>query len=52
MADNVSLGQGILSKGVKLSYKATAAGTFAEIPNLQEFPDLGGAAEKVDVTIC
>ena len=41
---------GILSKDVKLSYKTSAAGSFAEIANLQEFPDLGGAAEKVDVT--
>ena len=50
MPENVSLGQGILSKGVKLSYKTTEAGSFTEISNLQEFPDLGGAAEKVDVT--
>lgn len=41
---------GILSKGIKLSYSATSSGTFAEIPNLQECPELGGAAEKVDVT--
>lgn len=50
MPDNVRLGNGILSKDVKLSYKTTAAGTFAQIRNLQEFPDLGGAAERVDVT--
>ena len=41
---------GILSKGIKLSYSATSGGTFTEIPNLQECPELGGAAEKVDVT--
>ncbi len=39
---------GILSKGITLSYKN--AETYVEIPNLQECPELGGAAEKVDVT--
>lgn len=39
---------GILSKGITLSYKKGSA--YVEIPNLQEVPDLGGSAEKVDVT--
>ena len=50
MPTNVRLGQGVLSKGVKLSYKTEKNGTFVEVKNLQEFPDLGGAAEMVDVT--
>ena len=39
---------GILSKGITLSYKKETQ--FAVIPDLQEVPDLGGSAEKVDVT--
>ena len=35
---------GILSKGVEFYLDKTL------VPNLQEFPDLGGAAEQVDVT--
>ena len=43
---------GILSKGIKLGYKATSEGsTYTNIPNLQECPQLGGSAEKVDVTV-
>lgn len=40
---------GILSKGIKLSYKASGS-TYTVIPDLQEIPELGGAAEKVEVT--
>ena len=39
---------GILTKGITLSYKKDQA--FVEIKNLQECPELGGAAERVDVT--
>lgn len=39
---------GILSKGITLSYKNSSS--YVEIPNLQEVPELGGSAEKVDVT--
>lgn len=43
---------GILSKGITLGYKATSEGsTYTNIPNLQECPQLGGSAEKVDVTV-
>lgn len=43
---------GILSKGIQLGYKATPEGaTYTNIPNLQECPQLGGSAEKVDVTV-
>lgn len=41
---------GILSKGIKLGYSATKGNTYTDIPDLQECPQLGGAAEKVDVT--
>lgn len=39
---------GLLSKGINLYYKNGE--TYDLIPNLQEVPELGGAAEKVDVT--
>lgn len=43
---------GTLSKGIKLSYKASSeAPTFTELTNLQEIPELGGTSEKVDVTV-
>lgn len=41
---------GILTQGIKLSYKKQGS-TYEEILNLQECPDLGGTAEKVDVTV-
>ena len=39
---------GLLTKDIKLSYKKDS--TYTEIANLQECPELGGTAEKVDVT--
>ena len=39
---------GILSKGITLSYKKNE--TYEVIPDLQEVPDVGGPADKVDVT--
>lgn len=41
---------GILSKGITLSYKSGSSEDYTLIPNLQEVPELGGSAEKVDVT--
>lgn len=42
---------GILTKGLKLSYKATSSGsTFTDLTNLQEFPDLGGSRDTVETT--
>ena len=35
----------------KISYKATEAGSFVEIPYLMEVPELGGTPEKIDVTV-
>ena len=39
---------GLLTKDIKLSYKKE--NQYTEIPNLQECPELGGTAEKVEVT--
>lgn len=41
---------GVLSKGIKLSYKNGAASQFTELTNLQEIPDLGGEKEAIEVT--
>lgn len=40
---------GLLSKGIKLSYKQTS--DFVELTDLQEIPELGGTVNKVDVTV-
>jgi hypothetical protein len=40
----------IISKGIKLSYKAGGAGDFIELTNLQEIPELGGDAEAIEIT--
>lgn len=43
---------GILSKGIKLSYKSGSGSAFTELTNLQEIPEIGNnAKEKVDVTV-
>lgn len=41
---------GILSKGITLGYAVGSTETYSIIENLQSCPNLGGAAEKVDVT--
>lgn len=42
---------GTLSKGIKLSYKASGD-TFTELTNLMEIPEIGNnAPEKIDVTV-
>lgn len=42
---------GILTKGIKLSYKSTGS-TYTELTNLQEIPEIGnGEKEMVDVTV-
>ena len=41
---------GTLSKGIKLSYKASGGNAFTDLTNLQEIPDLGGSADSVEVT--
>lgn len=40
---------GLLSKDITLSYKTTGD-TYTKISDLQECPELGGTAEKVEVT--
>lgn len=39
----------VISKGIKLSYK-TGEGSFVELTNLQEIPELGGDAEAIEIT--
>lgn len=41
---------GTLSKGIKLSYKASGASSYTDLTDLQEIPDLGGNADSVEVT--
>lgn len=41
---------GTLSKGIKLSYKASGGNTYTDLTNLQEIPDIGGSADSVEVT--
>lgn len=41
----------VISKGIKLSYKAHGEGTtYTELTNLYEIPELGGDVEKIEVT--
>ena len=41
----------VISKGIKLSYKASGTGTaYVELTNLQEIPDLGGDVEAIEIT--
>lgn len=41
---------GTLSKGIKLSYKASGASSYTDLTNLQEIPDIGGDTDAVEVT--
>ncbi len=42
---------GILTKGIKLSYKTADGSEFVELKDLQEIPEIGnGAPEKIEVT--
>jgi hypothetical protein len=40
----------VISKGITLSYKTGTGSTFTELTNLQEIPELGGAAESIEIT--
>ena len=41
----------VISKGIKLSYKAKGDGTqFTELTDLYEIPELGGDTDKIEVT--
>lgn len=46
----MSVVTGILSKGIELHYATTSGGDYTNIPGLKSCPDLGGTANKVDVT--
>lgn len=40
-----------ISKGIKLSYKATGSeSTYTDLTNLQEIPELGGDTESIEIT--
>lgn len=41
---------GYISKGITLSYCATSSGTFTDLSDLQEIPDLGGEVETIEIT--
>ena len=41
----------VISKGIKLKYKAGASGEFIELTNLQEIPELGGDSEAIEITV-
>lgn len=41
---------GVLSKGIKLSYKSGTGSDYTELTNLQEIPELGGDSEAVEIT--
>lgn len=40
----------VISKGIKLSYKAKNAENYTELTDLQEIPELGGTAEAIEIT--
>ena len=43
---------GILTKGIKLSYKTSSSSTYTELTNLMEIPEIGnGEKEMIDVTV-
>ena len=44
------MAKGILTKGTTLSYKGAIAEAFVILKDLQEFPDLGGDTDSVEVT--
>ena len=43
---------GILTKGIKLSYKTSSSSTYTELTNLISIPEIGnGEKEMIDVTV-
>lgn len=42
------MAKGVVSKGIKLSYGAD--GSYTELTNLQEIPELGGDTESIEIT--
>ena len=41
---------GVLTKGIELGYKKSGEQTYTKLDGLQEFPDIGGAPEQIDIT--
>ncbi len=41
---------GYISKGITLSYCSTSTGTYTDLTDLQEIPDLGGEVETIEIT--
>lgn len=41
----------VISKDIKLSYKAGEGSTYTELLDLQEIPDLGGETESIEITV-
>lgn len=39
-----------ISKGIKLGYSSSGTTNYTDLPDLQEIPDLGGAAESIEIT--
>ena len=40
----------VISKGIKLAYKATGSSAFVDLTDLQEIPELGGDTESIEIT--
>lgn len=40
----------VISKGIKLAYKAASGSDFTELTNLQEIADLGGDTDAIEIT--
>lgn len=40
----------VITKGTKLAYKTGEAGEYTILTDLQEFPDLGGTTDAIDIT--
>ena len=40
----------VISKGIKLSYKAGSSQEFVDLTDLQEIPELGGDKEAIEIT--
>ncbi|WP_410495015.1 phage tail tube protein [Cellulosilyticum sp. ST5] len=46
----LSAGTGTSTVGAKISVSDAESGTFTDIPDLQEVPEMGGDPEQIDVT--
>ena len=40
-----------ISKGIKLSYKASGSSSYTDLTDLQEIPELGGSKDSIEVTV-